>query len=235
MLLHKSIIWSTASEEGISGIEITCDYKIKDKVKSLFEETFTEKWNNLLNQVEEEDGDCLEKDEEIDPIMSISDTEKGILISLDSLAIHSNGGDSIATVSGDEALKATLKELKEEYPSISYDGYIGYYYYTDSCGEVVQYEISSSDTPKKNRVHDFVGEQLAYLTYDDDEFWANMEEQLEDCGKKDFIEVFKCFTAYSKWLEEDVFDKLLEIAENVDDDIRETLEEKIDNWKEKNM
>ncbi len=231
MLLPESIIWCL-DEDGIGGVKIYCEDAIKKEVQTFVEDTFSEKWFDLLDQVEEEEGDCLEKEEDINPLTSIADSADGLFMSLDNLAIHYQETDFVSNLSGDQALESTLKELKEKYPNISYEGYVGYYYSTVKSGEVVQYTLSSDNgkSDDENKTYDFVGKMLAFATGEDD-FWEAMEEQLIDAEEEGFVEVLECFIAYSDWLENEVFDKLLVIAEDIDEDIQQILEEKLEEWK----
>lgn len=227
MLLSDLLIWS-CDENGISGINVFCDEDCKETVKAFFEETFTEEWNKLLEQVDEEQGNCLELEEEINPFNPPKDIDNGFHVCFDNLAIYCNYGDSIANVSGIDAIETTLEKLKSQYPNVQYEAYIGYRFIETKGGEIVQRNFSSSEN---NQLPDFVGEYLG-ANMIDDEFWDNLSDELANCDEEDFIDIFNTFVTYNKWIDEEAFDKLLEIARDIDDDIAEVLEEKIENWKE---
>lgn len=111
---------------------------------------------------------------------------------------------------------------------MSYEGYIGYYWSDCKCGDVTQYEISSECDfrGKTDKVYDFVGNALAYaMTEEEDEFWDEMYEQLYDCEIEDFEQVLACFHAYSKWLPKNAYNRLIELADEVDEEISSELEE----------
>ena len=54
------------------------------------------------------------------------------------------------------------------------------------------------------------------------------KENLEEADEDDFKHVASNFKQYTKWIGDEAFDKLLEITENVDDEIHDSLEEFIE-------
>ena len=81
-----------------------------------------------------------------------------------------------------------------------------------------------------DKIYDFVGEGISFGMQDYDGFWEVMADNLECAELDDFIQVIECFKAYKEWIPEDVFDRLLELADEVDEDIRPELEEIIETW-----
>ena len=228
MILSESIFWSLDDCDSISGLKIFCDDSQKEEIKNFFKDTFMEEWNILLDQVEQKNGNCLEKDKKINPILGISNFNKGILITFNSFLISYKNGDIFsANISGDTALKNTLEKLEKKYSNISYEGYIGYRYSTSNGGNIVQYTISSNKKKDNDKVYDFIGEILSTYT-DDEDFWDNFKDELYDYeDEEDFIEILDHLLAYKKWVGQETIDKFLDIVEEIDEDIRESLEDKL--------
>ena len=120
-----------------------------------------------------------------------------------------------------------LKRVKEEFPDVKFDGYVGYFYSTVSSGEVTQNEIaedgtfSTVNTPEKT--YDFVKKALA-AAMGDEEFWEELTEKLEDEDEDTYIEIITNLSEYG--LDEHI-ERLLDIAEDYDDSIREILDNEI--------
>lgn len=64
----------------------------------------------------------------------------------------------------------------------------------------------------------------------DEEFWEQLSEELEDADEDEFKHILHTFHAYSEWIEEFAYRKLLDIAEESDESIKEELETIIDAW-----
>lgn len=227
MILDESIFCSLNDCDSISGLKIFCEDSKKEEIKDFFKKTFSEEWYILLNQVEEKYKNCIEKDNNILQPFSISDFDKGIFVSFDNLLISYDNGDVFAAdVSGDIALKRTLEKLEKKYPNISYEGYIGYRYSEPNGGNIVQYTVSSDKKKDENKIYDFIGKLLA--TYiDDDEFWESFEDELYDYDEDDIMEILDYFLAYSEWLGKKFIDRFLDVVEEIDEDIREVLEDRL--------
>ena len=63
---------------------------------------------------------------------------------------------------------------------------------------------------------------------EDDEFWENFEQELYNYeDEEEFMGVLDSLLAYSKWLGKKTIDKFLDIVNEIDEDIIESLECKI--------
>lgn len=225
MLLHNSIV-EAIGEDGCSGVRIICDESINQEVRTYFVDAFVEEYNNLLEMIEDEDGSCLELDEDTFLINGIKEDEDGFTVTFDNLALHCDDGDSLASYTADEAIKKAIDETVNKFQSINYEGLIAFVCSDGWHGEVVQYEISSCET-KENEIYEFVGDAISEVI-EDEEFWELLEENLEEADEDDFKHVASNFKQYTKWIDDEAFDKLLEITENVDDEIHDSLEEFIE-------
>ena len=229
MILNDKIV--AAYVEGFSGVYISCPENKLDEIASDFEESFGNAWNEAMDKAEEEyNAICEEKEEGYD-VPATTSKEKGkIFISIAPLYLSMNDGARADNQYGPAALESTLKQLKAKYPEISYEGVIAYEWSDEHSGDVVNYEICSEKVSKKNtKIYDFIGKTLKMLVNDDDfsdDFWEKMEYGLEDAEDEDFEEVIKDFQAYG--INSDAIDKILDMAEDYDPDLREELEAMLD-------
>ena len=229
MYLHDSILWAIGPD-GASGLDIYCEAEKREEIAKFFEETFEKYWSEAEDAVEEEYGDCNEKEEECGSPACVKVSETGVRVLFGPIYLSYHYGDDIESDGfADKALVKALKKLLKEYPDVTYEGYIGFRWSDTSCGDVTQYELSSKERiyGETDKVYDFVGSAIA-LGLQDDEFWDELSDQLEDAD--DFKQVMKCFHAYAKWIPDDTMEKLLDLAEEIDEDIRPELEEIIEAW-----
>ena len=228
MRLHESIIWSV-EEETLSGINIYCDSSKSQEIADFFGENFNKYWDEAKDAVEEEYGDCVEKDENCPSIATVSLADYGVKVVLEPLYLSYQGGDYIESEGyAGKALDKTLTKLLNTYPDVSYEGCIAYTWSDVHCGEAECWQISSSEeNPSEDKVYDFIGETLSRELWDP-EFWEKMSDNLEDSDIDDFKQVLCNLIDYKKWIPDDAIEQLLDIAGNVDEDIRLELEEAVE-------
>lgn len=229
MELPESLLTALEKTEGHSGIVLFCKEEEREAVRDNFLETFKGEYDRLLDLIENEFGDCSEKEDDYNPIERVELNSDGVCILIGNLDLHyrdySNRpimGTNIIT--GDDALAAVIEKLKKDYPSIRYEGYIGYFVSDSSFGEPYQYELSSVGTIEQGKTYGFLGEAIS-VAVENDEFWEELSEQLSYGEVDDFKEVIDCFKAYSDYLKEDTFKRLLSIAEECDEDLVDELRE----------
>ncbi|WP_026498855.1 hypothetical protein [Butyrivibrio sp. WCD2001] len=185
--------------EGFSGVNIYCTDTNVDDVSSDFENMFEEAWNTAMDDVEKDyDAVCVGKQEEIGNPASVKKEGAQIVATFEPLSLMLNEGARADNDYGPNALKDTLKNLKEKYPDISYEGLIAYEYSDQHGGDVVNEEISSEKTDLSSKTYGFVGDILASVFNDEffaEEFWEKMEWQLEDADEDDFKEIMSNFIA----------------------------------------
>lgn len=159
MSLSESLVWALESYD-ISGVKVMCEEAIRDEASKFFLNVFKSKWNEALDRVEEENGDCETKEEEYFPV-SVRKTEYGFFIEVGALEIRYCYGNYYEPEYGADAFEQSLKEMKGKYSGIEYEGYIGYPVSDVHGGEASQWELSSTKH-KKNEdvVYDFVGNVL---------------------------------------------------------------------------
>lgn len=229
MILNDKIV--AAYVEGFSGVYIYGPTDKLDEVASLFEENFETAWNEAMDAAEDEyDAACEEKEEEIEVPATVSKEKDRLFISVAPLYLSMNYGARADNQFGPEALENTLKQLKAQYPEIKYEGVIAYEWSDEHSGDVVNYEISSEKLDSENtKTYDFIGTALKMLLDNEDlaeDFWEKMEYEMEDAEDEDFEEVIKDFQAYG--ISGDALDRILEMAEEYDPDLREELESTIE-------
>lgn len=228
MRLHESIIWSV-EEETLSGINIFCDSSKRKEVATFFEENFNKYWDEAKDAVEKEYGSCLEKDEDCSTIATVSEADYGVKVVLEPLYLSYQDGDYIESEGyAYKALNKSLAKLLNTYPDISYEGCIAYTWSVLNGGEAEWWRISSKESNlSEDRVFDFVGETLA-RELQDEEYWEKMAENLEEGELDDFKQIISNFYDYKKWISDDAIEKLMDIADEVDEEIRPELEETIE-------
>ena len=223
MYIPDCLVWAMGS---CTGVKIYCEEDIREEIASRYKEVFNDEYAKLMDLIEEEEGDCNEKEEDINPFNGAYVKDYGVFLSFDSLAMYCGYGDHLSWHNAGEALEAALKTIKQEFPSIRYEGYVAYCWSDVHSGEVCQWEISSEKKKKKDRkdiVYDFVGEELGFALQDE-ETWERMAEELEEADENDFEKIIKLFIMYSEWVPEDAVDKVIGLSEDVDEDMRESLE-----------
>lgn len=158
MLLSNSLVWALENYD-ISGIKVFCDEALQTEISEWFMEDFRSRWEDALEKVEEEYGDCESKEKEYFPI-EVDKTEYGFFISVFPLEIRYCWGDYYEPEYGYEAFNNSLEELKVKYPEVEYEGYLGYPVCDVRAGEIYQCEISSTGKRNPNKCYDFIGKKL---------------------------------------------------------------------------
>ena len=227
MYIPDCLVWAMG-DEGCTAVKVYCEEELREKIAARFTEVFSDEYEKLMDLIEEEEGACYEREEESNPFNGAQITDYGVFLSFDALSMHGDPfGDHISGHNAGEAIEETLKTIKQEYPSIRYEGYVAYCWSDVHSGEVCQYEISSEKKKKKDKsdvVYDFVGKALG-RTLEDDEIWDELSEELEDADENEFKRIIKLFHIYSKWIPSDAIDKVIEISEENDEDMAESLRE----------
>ena len=110
MSLSESLVWALESYD-ISGVKVMCEEAIRDEASKFFLNVFKSKWNEALDRVEEENGNCETKEEEYFPV-SVRKTEYGFFIEVGALEIRYCYGDYYQPKYGADAFEQSLKEMK---------------------------------------------------------------------------------------------------------------------------
>ena len=227
MYIPDCLVWAMG-DDGCTAVKVYCEEELRDGIAARFTEVFNEEYEKLMDLIEEEEGACYEKEEEYNPFNGAQITDYGVFLSFDALAMYCDEyGDHLSWHNAGEAMEEALKTIKQEYPSISYEGYVAYCWSDVHSGEVCQWEISSEKKKKKDKsdvIYDFVGEALGEAL-EDEEAWERLSEELECEDESEFKKIIKLFHTYSKWISSDAIDKIIEISEESDEDMTESLRE----------
>ena len=213
--------------DGCSAVKIYSEEAIRKEIASRFTELFNEEYEKIMDLIEEENGACYEKDEGINPFNGANVTDYGVFLSFDCLAMYCGFGDHLANHNAGDALTMALKRIRQEYPSISYDGYIAYCWSDVHDGDVVQYEISSKRRRKKDKgfiIYDFIGEALRKILEDKDA-WEFLSEALLYQDENTLKKIIKLYHLYSKFVPSDAIDRIIENSKKADESISASLQE----------
>lgn len=231
MVFNEDLI-CILGENGCSGATVRCPEDIRREAAAFFEETFRSEYAQLMDLIEEEEGDCLEKDEEIDPLYPPKLTDYGFMLRFGNLAMYSGGGDFLAQHSGDEAVRSALKALTQKYRAITYEGLICYDWSDVHSGDTECYEFSNKGLSRPSgKTFDFVGEALAEALRSQ-HGWYDLRDRISYAeGPEEVLpHLLESFHDYAAWLDKSIFAKLLDLADEVDEDIRPKLEAAIAAW-----
>ena len=213
--------------DGCSAVKIYSEEAIRKEIASRFTELFNEEYEKIMDLIEEEQGDCEEKDEGINPFNSANVTDYGVFLSFECLAMYFGFGDHLANHNAGDALEIALKRIKKEYPSISYEGYIAYSWSDSNSGDVCQYEISSKRRRKKDKgfiIFDFVGQALREIL-EDKNAWEFLSEALLYQDENTLKKIIKLYHLYSKFVPSDAIDRIIENSKKADESISASLQE----------
>lgn len=226
MYIPDCLVWAMGYD-GCTAVKVYCEEELREKIAARFTEAFNEEYEKLMDLIEEEGG-CYEKKEGLNPFNGARVTDYGIFISFDALSMYGDEyGDHLSSHNAGEAMEEALKIIKQEHPSISYDGYVAYCWSDVHSGDVCQWEISSEKKKKKDTgivIYDFVGVALGEALADE-KTWEGLSEDLECEDENEFKKIIKLFHAYSKWMPSDAIDKVIKISEKSDEDMAESLRE----------
>jgi len=222
MLLSESFAWALESYD-CSGIKVYCEKKDAEEIANSFLTEFTQLWEEAVENVEEEYGDCDDTDLPVDIVF----TDYGFFMYVHQLEIRYSYGDFYDLDYGPDAFNEAFSNMQDNYPQIEYEGLILYPLCDTRCGEIVQYEISSRGNVD---TYDFVGKALAVLLADSEELEENFANELE--SNEDFKESIQTLYAYKEYFSEAQLENaiqiILNVAEEYDEDM-EMLEELIEN------
>lgn len=227
MILNDKVV--AAYVEGFSGAYIYCPKEeLKDVVNS-FIEMFETAWKEAMEAAEKDyDAVCQEKEDEIELPARAEIMDDKIYIDIAPLFLSMNYGARADNNYGPAALENTLKNIKENYPNISYQAYIAYEYSDAHGGDVINYEISST-SDKHTAGYDFVAKKLnEALETLEDEFWENLQYGMEEAENEEFEEVLENFHTYN--MSDEVIEQFLDLVDEIDGTLRGKLEKIIDTW-----
>lgn len=224
MFLSQSLAW-LLEEYNCSGVKVYCDKSIAKEIADSFMNEFSKLWEEAVENVEEEFGDC----DEVDVPVRIQFTDYGFFMHVSQLEIPYSYGDFYDVDYGPDAFNKSFDNMIKNYPQIERNGLIFYPLCDTRCGEIVQHEIYSR---KDKEIYDFIGKGLFDLLSNDEEFEENLAIELEAC--EDYKDTIKVLYAYKDFYNEAVLKKaiqiILNVAEENDEDI-EGLEEYIEQVK----
>ena len=212
--------------DGCSAVKIYSEELLRKEIASRFTELFNEEYVKIMDLIEEEEGACYEKDEGINPFTGAKVTDYGVFLSFDCLAMYSGFGDHLAIYDAGDALNMALNRIRQEYPSISYEGYIAYGWSDVHGGDVCQYEISSKRRRKKDKgfvIYDFIGEALRKILEDEDA-WERLSEFLLFQEEYTLKKIIKLYHLYSEYVPSDSIERIIENSNKDDESICVSLQ-----------
>ena len=212
--------------DGCSAVKIYCEKAQRNEIASRFTEVFNEEYEKIMDLIEEDSGACYEKDAGINPFTGAKVTDYGVFLSFDCLAMYCGFGDHLANYDAGDALNMALNRIRQEYPSISYEGYIAYGWSDVHGGDVCQYEISSKRRRKKDKgfvIYDFIGEALRKILEDEDA-WERLSEFLLFQEEYTLKKIIKLYHLYSEYVPSDSIERIIENSNKDDESICVSLQ-----------
>ena len=227
MILSDRIV--VAYVEGFSGVYIDCPKDKIDEIASEFNSKFEEAWTQAMDDAEEDyDAECQEKEDELEAPATAKNIGDRVFVEVRPLYLSMNDGACVDNEYGTAALENTLKQLKESHPEITYEGVIAYGWMDEHCGDVVNYEIHSEQLLRDNKkTYPFIGDTLKMLL-SENEFWEEMEDQLDDADEDDYKLILRDFHVYGA--PQEAIDQLIEMAEEYDEDLAGEMRDMLEAW-----
>ena len=143
----------TMGDDGCTAVKIYCEEELREEIAVRFTQVFNEKYEELMDLIEEEENGCYEKEEGLNPFKGARITDYGVFLPFNALSMYGDGwGDNISLHDAGEAMEAALKIIKREYPWIRYEGYVAYCWSDVHGSDICQYEISSEKKKDKSDV-----------------------------------------------------------------------------------
>lgn len=220
---------------GFSGVYIDCPKGKIDEIVCEFNSLFEEIWPQVMDAAEEEYGsECFEKVNEIAKPANARNIGDRAFVEVGPLCLGMGYGARADNVYGPDALEGLLKQLKESYPQIAYEGVIAYEWCDEHAADVINYEIGSEQLSKNNKkTYPFIGDIFKKIFMSEvlaADFWEKMEEQLFDAEEDDYKQILRDFHIYGA--PEEAINQLVEMAEEYDEDLAEEMQEIIEVWKD---
>lgn len=209
MSIPESVLW-IIGEDGCTAVKIFCSKDLRQEVADRFAEIFGEEYEKVMDLVEAEYGKSYEREENINPFLHPPViTDYGVFARFDSLAMYCGEiGDHIAPYNAGEALQEALNRLQDEFPTITYDGYVAFCWADTHSGDVIQYRITSESRNDKDDVtYDFVGDTLSRV-FSDENAWQELYEDIESQDFENYNEVCRFFDMYSEYIQGNIRERL---------------------------
>ena len=214
MDIPESLVWAL-DNKGTSVVKIYCDENIREEIASRYTEIFNDEYEKLMDLIEDDGRICFERVEGINPFNGPRVTDYGVLLRFNKLALYSGRyGDHISGYFAEEAVEKALDTIKNEYPSIAYDGYIAYSWSDIHGGEIEQFRIfSEMNRDMNDEVYDCVGEIVGEAIANKNT-WLRLSDELIAEEEIEFKRIIKFFYLYSKWIPSWAIDRVIELSEN---------------------
>ncbi len=237
MLIPEKLIdaYVNATEEispicELSYIKIYCKTSNGNDVMNTFMDEFEDAWSELCERFDDSDVS--------DELPLFGNVEENtVVIHIDGMTIKDE--DDVDVLYDLTPLQNAIEKTKSKYKDISFEGFLITEYSDYHYGEIYMDEIMSNGkiTNQTEIAYQSIGEFLSatlsetndaipeylWAIYGDsaNEIW---EFLANECDEGEFKELFKCLCTYSKWVKNDIFEKLIEV-------ISEQFEELADEFK----
>ncbi len=213
----------------LSEIKIICSVSDPKDVKDFFKTEFDSKWEKLSRKYlgENDEGD-------ISPV-SVYVSDNVVRVRVEGMTLRDKWGADQEYSS--KPLENALKSAKKNYEDIEFSGFVITEFSSNNYGEIYAEEIlpdGKLSRKASKTIYPQIGEVLRTALAETDEgispeqwelygsnadgIWDYIESESE---YEDFEELLKCFFCYSDYLEDEHFDRLIEIVEDFDDELAE--------------
>lgn len=182
-----------------SGIEFFSPEEIVEDAIKCFQDQFTDAWYSEFPEAAERfsyewSQETQEYMKEENPVpLEISRTDYGFYAKIGNLTINS---DFEAGFTGESSVSSALEKIEEDFPDISFRGYIGWIWYDKVTCEPSQWECQKGNAGN-SLVYESVKQALKKAVLDR-RFWNQVIDTLISEPEENFVYILKL---YSEWFD----------------------------------
>lgn len=169
MNIFGGIVFGLDPVGGCTGADVYCNAADADSAIEKFKANFADGYADLLEEVIADFGDCTEKEQGITPLKSITKTDFGFVIRMNSMSTYCKEGKMFTGICADEPFVAALRKLEGEVPGLTFKANIGF-----SFHEFMDEDYFSDDLGNDDKLVCISEALKEMLAKDPDYFWEKV-------------------------------------------------------------